>query len=33
MGEIKGWTRQRIDREIAAYLDEIALGQQFREAR
>ncbi len=34
MGEAKGWTRQRIDQEIAAYLHEVALGQQFRsEAR
>ena len=33
MGELKGWGRERIDREIRAYLDEIALGQQFREAR
>jgi glycerol-3-phosphate dehydrogenase len=31
MGEIRGWDRQRIDREIQAYLDEIALGQRFRE--
>jgi hypothetical protein len=33
MGERKGWSRERIDREIREYLDEIALGQQFREAR
>ena len=33
MGELKGWGRERIDREIHAYLGEIALGQQFREAR
>jgi glycerol-3-phosphate dehydrogenase len=31
MGEIRGWDRQRMDREIQAYLDEIALGQRFRE--
>jgi glycerol-3-phosphate dehydrogenase len=31
MGELKGWSRQRIDQEIADYLDEIALGQRFRE--
>jgi glycerol-3-phosphate dehydrogenase len=30
MGEAKGWGRAHIDREIAAYLDEVALGQQFR---
>jgi glycerol-3-phosphate dehydrogenase len=33
MGELKGWGRERTDREIRDYLDEIALGQQFREAR
>jgi glycerol-3-phosphate dehydrogenase len=33
MAELKGWSRERVDREIHAYLDEIALGQQFREAR
>jgi glycerol-3-phosphate dehydrogenase len=33
MGELKGWSRERTDREISDYLDEIALGQQFREAR
>jgi glycerol-3-phosphate dehydrogenase len=33
MGELKGWSSERIDTEIAEYLDEIALGQQFREAR
>jgi glycerol-3-phosphate dehydrogenase len=33
MGEARGWTRARIDREIADYLDEIALGQQFRTQR
>ena len=31
MGEIRGWDRRRIDREIREYLDEIALGQRFRE--
>jgi glycerol-3-phosphate dehydrogenase len=31
MGEIRGWDRRRIDREIQEYLDEIALGQRFRE--
>jgi glycerol-3-phosphate dehydrogenase len=31
MGEIRGWDRQRMDREIQAYLDEIALGQRFRQ--
>jgi glycerol-3-phosphate dehydrogenase len=31
MAELKGWERQRTDREISQYLDEIALGQQFRE--
>jgi glycerol-3-phosphate dehydrogenase len=33
MGELKGWSRGRTDREIRDYLDEIALGQRFREAR
>lgn len=33
MGELKHWTRERRDHEIREYLDEIALGQQFREAR
>jgi glycerol-3-phosphate dehydrogenase len=33
MGALKGWSSERIDTEIAEYLDEIALGQQFREAR
>jgi len=33
MGELKGWSRERTDREIRDYLDEIALGQRFREAR
>ncbi len=32
MGELHGWDRARIDREIGDYLDEIALGQQFRAA-
>jgi glycerol-3-phosphate dehydrogenase len=32
MGELKGWDRARVDREIADYQDEIALGQQFRAA-
>lgn len=31
MGELKGWGRERIDQEIKDYLDEIALGQRFRE--
>jgi glycerol-3-phosphate dehydrogenase len=31
MGEMLGWDRRRIDREIREYLDEVALGQQFRE--
>jgi glycerol-3-phosphate dehydrogenase len=31
MGEARGWDRRRIDREIQAYLDEIALGRRFRE--
>jgi glycerol-3-phosphate dehydrogenase len=30
MGEARGWDRRRLDREIGEYLDEIALGQQFR---
>jgi len=33
MAELKGWSRERVDRELRDYLDEIALGQQFREAR
>ena len=33
MSRAKGWGRERTDREIAAYLDEIALGQQFRSQR
>jgi hypothetical protein len=33
MGELKGWSRERTQREILDYLDEISLGQQFREAR
>jgi glycerol-3-phosphate dehydrogenase len=32
MGEVRGWDRTRADREIREYLDEIALGQRFREA-
>ena len=32
MADLKGWDRQRTDREIHQYLDEIALGQQFRES-
>jgi glycerol-3-phosphate dehydrogenase len=32
MGEVRGWDRTRVDREIRQYLDEIALGQRFREA-
>ena len=31
MGELRGWDRGRIDREIQDYLDEVALGQRFRE--
>jgi len=31
MGEIRGWDRRRVDREIREYLDEVALGQRFRE--
>jgi glycerol-3-phosphate dehydrogenase len=31
LADLKGWDRQRTDREIHQYLDEIALGQQFRE--
>ena len=30
MGEIYGWDRERRDREIREYLDEVALGQRFR---
>ncbi len=30
MGQARGWDRARIDREIREYLDEIALGQRFR---
>ncbi len=30
MGENRGWDARRVDREIEAYLDEIALGQRFR---
>jgi glycerol-3-phosphate dehydrogenase len=32
MGEICGWDRARMDREIEEYLDEVVLGQRFREA-
>jgi glycerol-3-phosphate dehydrogenase len=32
MADFKGWDRQRVDREIHQYLEEIALGQQFRES-
>ncbi len=31
MGEARGWSSARVDREIQEYLDEIALGQRFRE--
>jgi len=31
MGELRDWDRRRIDRQIQDYLDEIALGQRFRE--
>ncbi|MBI2457757.1 MAG: glycerol-3-phosphate dehydrogenase [candidate division NC10 bacterium] len=31
MGEMRGWDARRVDGEIQAYLDEIALGQRFRE--
>ena len=31
MGEARGWDRRRLDRETQEYLDEIALGQRFRE--
>ncbi len=30
MGEMRGWDRRRVEREIQAYLDEVALGQRFR---
>ena len=33
MAELKGWSRERVDQEVRDYLDEIALGQQFREPR
>jgi glycerol-3-phosphate dehydrogenase len=33
MGALKAWSRERIDREIHDYLDEISLGLQFREAK
>jgi glycerol-3-phosphate dehydrogenase len=32
MGEALGWDRARVDREIREYLDEIALGQRFRQS-
>jgi glycerol-3-phosphate dehydrogenase len=32
MGEARGWDRTRADQEIREYLDEIALGQRFRQA-
>jgi glycerol-3-phosphate dehydrogenase len=31
MGEARGWDRIRVDQEIREYLDEIALGQRFRQ--
>jgi glycerol-3-phosphate dehydrogenase len=31
MGGIRGWDRRRIDREVQEHLDEVALGQRFRE--
>jgi glycerol-3-phosphate dehydrogenase len=31
MGETRGWDRRRIDREIQEYLEEVALGQRFRD--
>jgi glycerol-3-phosphate dehydrogenase len=31
MGELKGWDGARVDREIREYLDEVALGERFRE--
>jgi glycerol-3-phosphate dehydrogenase len=31
MGEIKDWSRERVEHEIRDYLDTIALGQRFRE--
>lgn len=30
MGRLKGWDRPRVDQEIRAYQEEVALGQQFR---
>jgi glycerol-3-phosphate dehydrogenase len=33
MADLKDWDGRRTDREIREYLDEIALGQQFREPR
>jgi glycerol-3-phosphate dehydrogenase len=32
MGEVRGWDRTRVEREIREYLDEVALGQRFRQA-
>jgi glycerol-3-phosphate dehydrogenase len=32
MGELKGWTPERAEREVMEYLEEIALGQSFRTA-
>jgi glycerol-3-phosphate dehydrogenase len=31
MGQLKGWTPARVDQEIRDYLEEIALGQRFRD--
>jgi glycerol-3-phosphate dehydrogenase len=31
MGQLKGWDVARVDREIGEYLEEIALGERFRE--
>jgi glycerol-3-phosphate dehydrogenase len=31
MGDLRGWDQRRIDREIRDYLDEVALGQRFRD--
>jgi glycerol-3-phosphate dehydrogenase len=32
MGELKGWAPERVEREVKEYLEEIALGQNFRTA-
>lgn len=32
MGELKGWDAARVDREVEAYLAEVALGERFRES-